>query len=376
VGVSLKAYPLFVLGVYMKKLLLFLVLFISCNLFGLDTNSFDDDIARGLIDRQNKFWKFGEGTVTTAQTTVWMASSIQPGLYIYPAAAYIMDIVSDDALDVGQIIIVQGLDKNWKMQEEYIALNGVAIVSTQYAYLRINRMAVLDGGSLQGNVRVTETGETAPIYSYISDGGIERNQTQQAFVSLAMGYSALTHSLDMSTYEAKKTNVFMMAKNWLLPDGSEAVDPPFRVQANWNLFNSIYEARADIPIVFPEKTDLELRAFTENATDQITSVLQGLLIQNNSVPIDVSTFVATPGDGEIVLTWDALTPAENSDQKYFEIEYGITGGKTVFDESAVGSTTKTLTGLTNGLEYTIIIKFVGYDMLKSTGVVGTATPAT
>ncbi len=46
----------------------------------------------------------------------------RPGLYVYPDQAYVMDIVSDNLADTTQQIIVQGLNENWKYQEELIQI--------------------------------------------------------------------------------------------------------------------------------------------------------------------------------------------------------------------------------------------------------------
>jgi len=193
-------------------------------------NDFQYDVALGRIDRVEKLWKFGEGNVSTTPTTVWKGSVQQPGLYIYPDQAYIMDAVSDNIADNTQTMIIQGLDKHWKLQEELVQLNGTTPVSTIYEYIRINRLSILGGGGLVGNVEVTQTGTTSPIYSYIADGNFERNQTQQAFVTIAVGHSFLAESIDISSYSGKKTNLYVLARNWKLAEDLGLIDPPFRVK--------------------------------------------------------------------------------------------------------------------------------------------------
>lgn len=362
-----------------KKILLFiLIALVSFSIMGqYSKNDFHYDVSLDRIAGHEKIWKFGEGTITTTPTTVWMGSSVQVGLYVYPAVAYLMDIVSDNVGDTTQSIVIQGLDKHWKKQEEVILITGLTPVTTQYKYLRINRMAVLGGGSLLGSIELTETTTTTPVYGFISDGGFDRNQTQQAFVSIPMGHTLLAESVDMTSFEAKKTNIYIVARDYIQAEELALTDPPFRVQLNWNLFNSTYQPISRTPIPVTEKIDLELRGFTENATDQVTSILQGVMIQNNSVPIDITSFASTPDTNTIGLTWDQFTPAEEQDQQNFLIEYKKTSNSRIFTkEVATGEASTTITGLRSDTEYQITIYFIGYDRLKSNPVSLTVSTTT
>jgi len=49
------------------------------------TNSYDDDISRGSVSYKENWHKFGEAKIGDSITTIWSgASSLQPGLYVYP----------------------------------------------------------------------------------------------------------------------------------------------------------------------------------------------------------------------------------------------------------------------------------------------------
>jgi len=340
-------------------------------------NDFQYDVALGRIDRVEKLWKFGEGNVSTTPTTVWKGSVQQPGLYIYPDQAYIMDAVSDNIADNTQTMIIQGLDKHWKLQEELVQLNGTTPVSTIYEYIRINRLSILGGGGLVGNVEVTQTGTTSPIYSYIADGNFERNQTQQAFVTIAVGHSFLAESIDISSFSGRKTNLYVVARNWKAAEDLGLIDPPFRVQANWNLFNSTFQVVSNVPIKVGERTDFEARGYTENATDSVTSVLQGVLVQERSVPIDLGNFSAIAGTESIIVSWDLQTPAETSDMANFVVDiYSNVTNKLVVqkiltDKDSVGVT---VNGLVTGVEYKVNAYWVGYDGRRSTIESANVTP--
>ncbi len=330
-------------------------------------NNFQYDVALGRIDRTEKVWKFGEGEVTTSPTTVWKGSEQQPGVYIYPDQPYIMQAVSDDAGDITQTMIIQGLDKHWKPQEEFIQLNGTTPVNTLYEYLRINRLSILGGGSLLGNIEVTQTGTTSPIYSYISDGGFDRNQTQQAFVSVAAGYTMNVTSLENTSFESKKTNLYVLVKDWGLAESLGLTDPPFRVQINWNLFRNTTNTFSDVPIAVTEKIDVELRGYTETGADNVTSVLQGVMHQLKSVPIDLQNFLLTAGETSITVYWDEQTPAETGDMANFVVDIyrkdKLLNQYILTDKNSTGLT---INDLITEEQYKIEAYWVGYDGRRST----------
>jgi len=331
-------------------------------------NDYRADVALNKVPRTTKQWKFAEGVIGNNPTTVWMGSQVQPGLYVYPDMAYNMDVVSTSTSDTTQTMIIQGLDKHWKYQEELVQLDGTTPVTTQYAYLRINRLSILGGGDLLGSVQVTQTGTTTPIYGYIADGSFERNQTQQGFISVGAGHVFLADSVDLTTFEAKKTNLYILVREWKLAEDLGLSDPPFRVQLNWNLFNGVYQALTTVPISVEEKSDLELRGFTENSTDKATSTLQGVLVQRKSIPVDLTNYSASKVGNSIVVSWDQQTPAETSDMSKFIVTYKIVGQPA--SEKHIDITDKKASGVTipdiiPEQEYNIQTVWVGYDGKES-----------
>jgi hypothetical protein len=341
-------------------------------------NDYRADVTLGRVPRTSKYLKFAEGTITTSPTTVWSGSETQPGVYIYPDQAYVMGAVSVSPLDTTQTMVIQGLDENWKVQEELIQLNGTTPVTTQFAYLRINRMLILGGGSLNGAVKLTQTGTTTPIYGYIRDGGFDINQTQQGFFSIPAGHIFLADSVDLTTYDAKKTNLYILVREWQRAEDAGLTDPPFRVQLNWNLFNMAYQPITTVPVGVDGKSDLELRGYTENSTDKATSVLQGVLVQQFSIPIDLGNYsVSNGGPGSITVSWDAQTPAETGDLLYFKVDYYETNNPSSRKEIRIDdrfSTGTTINGLISGVEYTVEAVWVGFDDRKSTTRINTITP--
>ncbi len=96
-----------------------------------------------------------------------------------------------------------------------------------------------------------------------------------------------------------------------------------------------------------------------------------------TVPSVPQNLAATPGDGEVVLTWQA--PASNGGSAVTEYEYRHAEGASVPDEtawqSAGTSLTATVNSLTNGTEYAFEVRAVNAEG-ESDPAAATATPAT
>jgi hypothetical protein len=332
-------------------------------------NSFHHDLALGKIEKESYFNKFGKATVGTGLTTIWTGAN---SLYVYPTAAVQMDLVSAEAADT-QTIHIYGLDKNWKLQDEIVQLNGTTPVTTIYSYFRVFRMLVEGDGDLTGKVTCTETGETTPVYAEILAGPEFPNQTQMAVYTVPAGYKQLVDNLEFTTYGNKKTNVLTSIRDW--NRAGDAYTPVFRTVSNWNLINSASEWTRENPVPIGPKVDMEIRGFTETGTDSVSAQWHATSIQTNSVPVDIENFSLSSGDGIIIVTWDEQTPAEVSDAKGFEIELlkdGISVDKKLLTTT---SSAYTFTGLDNGTEYTVKLTWVGYDNLRGEVESGTATPA-
>ena len=96
-----------------------------------------------------------------------------------------------------------------------------------------------------------------------------------------------------------------------------------------------------------------------------------------TVPSVPQSLAATPGDGEVVLTWQA--PASNGGSAVTEYEYRHAEGASVPDEtawqSAGTSPTATVDSLTNGTEYAFEVRAVNAEG-ESEAAATTATPVT
>jgi len=296
-------------------------------------NNFYDDIARGQDERYTSLKKFGIANVGTSDSSIWNGDT---SVYVYPDEAITLTLTSTEAADM-QDIHVYGLDANWKMQDEVITLNGTTGVDTSYEYLRVFRMKVVDGGDLTGDVSAKNSTVT---YAFIDK---EANQTQMAIYSVPLGYNFYVHSLDMGVLSK---NAFMS-----MP----------------------YQKRYDIPMKINGKSDVEGRGYVDSDTDDATYEFEGYLEQVHSVPVALSSYSVTSGDEQVIVSWDAQTPAETSDLKEYEVKLYI-GNDLIEKVYLTDAAGVTFSNLTNGVEYTVETNWIGYDNKKGQTFTGDATP--
>jgi len=117
---------------------------------------------------------------TAAEESIWANG----GLYVWPTAARIHDIVSDSTDDAAagtgaRTVFIEGIGADGKEQTETVTLNGTTDVPTTKTWLAINRMVVLTAGTGGKNAGViTATAQTDSTVSANIAIGI--NQTQLA----------------------------------------------------------------------------------------------------------------------------------------------------------------------------------------------------
>jgi hypothetical protein len=321
-----------------------------------NNNHYYDDISSGKIENKSFWFKFGEGEIDTSATTLWSGSDQQAGLYTYPTEAILMNLVSSNAGDTDQTIEIQGLDANYKLQTENVELNGTTPVSTVNKFFRVFRMAVTDGSTLAGWVKLYVS---STIYGHIRAG---INQTQMMVYTVPAGHSLLVKSYVLTKADDDAVKIMGMIKTGT---------GPFRDQFDINMLSGQSSVQIDPPYKMSEKTDFEMRGVaTTVKTSDIACNLFGILNREESVPVDITSFTATSGDTQVVLSWDEQTESETADMKGFVVSDG-TREVLITDKTASGYT---FTGLTNGEEYTFSITWVGYDGKESDTSTATATP--
>lgn len=243
---------------------------------------FELQVARGQIAFHSNFCQFGINTnVAQSAETVWIGSSV----YSFPAAASVIKVSSSSADDASagtgaRTVFVEGVDGSYAPVSETVTMNGQTAVNTTNSYLRVNKILVLTAGSGGGSAGTIYAGTgtvTAGVPAVVvNQTGSASNESESAFYTVPAGYTGYiyryTVSSGNSTADAYSTFQLRVrpfggvfgTKSYLITPGS-----------------GLYECEAAIPNAFPEKCDIEVRAFTSVGTAVVSAQLQMMLIKND-----------------------------------------------------------------------------------------------
>jgi hypothetical protein len=237
---------------------------------------FDLQIARGQVDGHSVVSIFGYSTAvgSTAQGPLWEGLTLSGGNYVYPSSAAQLVLVSDSASDnTTRSVIINGLDANYNILTETIALNGTSNVTTTNSFLRINSMEMFNSTNT-GNITASIS---STIYAKIAAGV---GQTQMSIYTVPAGYTFyLTYSQHDASIGFTSSN-YMISAEWnKLNSGTQSGQITLThqstfVQKQEVLFNNS-------PIAHPEKTDLQFTVKANTGSPFTVSCYQGgYLIKN------------------------------------------------------------------------------------------------
>ena len=230
----------------------------------------------------------GEGKVTGYQnlyrsaysnlvSTVRSVIRAGGGLYTFPPAATVMTLSSSSAADIGQLVLIEGLDANYVEQSDVLALNGQNGVTTK-SYLRLNKITVITDspntvGGIYVGVGTITAGVPATVYGYCSSSD-RVSQSTIFTVPAGKTYFVTDGSISSGTTAAGNkyvTAYFMSRLNNVLYTTSTI-----------NVTTSFQNLPYNPPIAIPEKTDIWTEAVSSSGTDSVAVTINGYLVTNGS----------------------------------------------------------------------------------------------
>jgi len=239
------------------------------------SNNFYFEIARGTISGHYCYKKFGANfdVAVTAEETIWNAVTHGGNAkYSYLSAAIQLKISSSDVDDTAdgtgaRTVEIQGLNSDWKFIKETISLNGQTEVLTVNSYIRIFRMRVLTVGSSgqnEGNIwagtGTVTLGVPANKYALIEySATLLMNQTLMSVFTIPAGYTGYLHFLDTYIQGGRNGRVSMLTRD-------NTNSGPFQLKRIIPLKDGEDRRFYEIPIILPEKTDIEFRGINEDAS--------------------------------------------------------------------------------------------------------------
>ena len=212
----------------------------------------------------NEAWNiFGYSTAATGDLkAMWYKVAD----YVFPPAAQIMQVKSDNASDTMNLLI-SGLDANYDRIQEVVTLNGTSIVSTTKEYLRLN-LAIILAGSNAGTIDIGDDLGGSPTYYK----GIrpQDGRCQDSFSTIPRGYQFALYRIDAFSADGNnaKPGIF---KNRVSNESGRILNV-----ARTTFFNNMNIQRR-IPFVYAEKTDIQLQLSPVSGTHEMGCFAEGVL---------------------------------------------------------------------------------------------------
>jgi len=215
-------------------------------------------IAAGLVDGYSHINKFGFNP--SIGSGAWEAVYDGSSAYTYTTLADVAVIASTDPADTGALVEVQGLDQDYNLVVEDVAV-GASSVTT---FIRIFRMIKKTTTNI-GDVTATVNGIV--LATILAGAG----QTLMAIYTVPAGKTAYLLKLQCNVTKNTDVQFRLMTK----PFGGA-----FTVKGQFGTFGVPLEYNYPVPLVFTEKTDIEIQVLCGNTA--AAGALFDIILVNNS----------------------------------------------------------------------------------------------
>jgi hypothetical protein len=238
---------------------------------------FDLQVARNQIAGHEGLEIFGYSTAigSSAQGPMWEGQTLSGGLYVPPASAAPLVLVSDSASDnTSRSVVIEGLDANFAPLTETIALNGTTNVTTTNSFLRINQMSMLNSTNT-GNITASIS---STVYAKINAGV---GQTQMSIYTVPAGY---TFYLSYVQYDA---SIGFTSSNYMIAAEYNKVNTGTNSGRITLLNQSTFVQKQEVPFTVPvlhlEKTDIQFCVKANTGSPFTVSMYAGGILIKNSL---------------------------------------------------------------------------------------------
>ena len=227
---------------------------------------FELQVARGQITGHEVLNVFGYSTGITSAAFIPAWENI--AAYAFPTVASTMLVTSSSASDTAVTILISGLDANYDVITEAVALDGTTAVDTVNTYWRINSV-VTTAGNAVGTIYVKNAGGTT--YAQVAIGS---GRTNMSVYTVPAGYTAYFTQFDAFSSTSVTSGVYATFR--ALRTSSTGVN---NVVLQVPFLND-YTISRPYPLIVPEKTDNQWQCKSSGAALGIGIVIIGVLVKN------------------------------------------------------------------------------------------------
>ena len=230
------------------------------------------EVQQGLITGYAFNHKFGAAPSMAAGTaTVW---DVDDTLYPWDAlgSGSIVNIERNNAADNGFVVTVQGLDNNYEFAEEDITISGADQTGSQL-FTRVNRAFISDGGTTNtGDIDIEAGAAGGTTVGRITAG---YGQTLMAVYTIPAGKTG--YLVHLTCTGSSDTDASGSVRKRVFNQDVFRIQHAFEIQLRGGQYDYIFGA----PLVFDEKSDIEIRIVNRSNNKRITAAFDILLVDND-----------------------------------------------------------------------------------------------
>lgn len=232
------------------------------------TGNFNLDVSRGAVPGHSNVFIGGRNRSVSNNTeaTCWNVGGLYPWS-AWNGGAGTLSIVSDNALDTGITILLDGLDANYNIQTEVVVVNDGTPVDSTKQFLRLNSATNIGSKACVGNINISRNG------TVIGRVTADKQSTSMAIYTVPAGYTAFSVYGDFSV---SKNEAAELNAHWRFFGGV------FLDIYSVQLYQNAFVATPPYPGAIPEKTDIDNRVAYATANNTACYSNQQLLLIENT----------------------------------------------------------------------------------------------
>ena len=205
--------------------------------------------------------------------SIWVDGGIYP-YTTWDGTAQKLYIISTSASDTGQTIYIDGLDANYNHINETIVTNGTTAVVTTQNYIRIHTATIVSNNTPNvGEITFRLASGAGTVVAHISAG---LSITKLSQYTVPAGKTAYITYGDCTTFRTGSGNIGARLVMMVRPYGQTFV-AAFMAE----VVNGYYRNDFTIPMMVPEKSDIDVQIVADGNGTQVTCNYQLLLVDND-----------------------------------------------------------------------------------------------
>lgn len=232
-------------------------------------------VARGLVTGTASESRSGYNPdiAQAAAESIWVEGGIYP--FTSWTTAQHLYVISTSASDTAQSIYIDGLDADYNHIYETVTTNGTTAVVTTKNFLRIHTATIVSANTPNvGSITFRLASGVGTVVAHIGAG---LSITKLSQYTVPAGYTAYILYGDCTTFRSGSGNIGSLLKMMVRPYGGT-----FLCAFQAEVVNGYYRNDFTVPMVVPEKSDIDVQIVAD-ANNTVATCNYGILLIENGL---------------------------------------------------------------------------------------------